>query len=353
MVASGCRMIGSVVIMPPAVFSSYVSSRRSGAASCGRISCSRRSLPSSGSSESRSAASSGSMASSTSAARSSRSLPRISTWSSSGSSSSTSASRSSCRAAATSIRRLADRWCSTFARSAGRSCSKVASRFAAPWPDSSTANPVTADHSTVSASPRRRSGPPRPLRTNTLSICQSLRAGSCTSPTSSTVTVSPDSTRVTLRSSSSPRTSVSAGRCSKRRMLSTPVVTTWPDSTPVTRVMGRKMRRRLTTSTTSPSTPGGRPPIRSSVTTSRTRPTRSPFGSKTATPDRCETKTREEPAAIPAHLPRPTGAAPVRFRLTRPLRPPRTDADSAGRGGWAVGTGRVPSSPTDRRRYLT
>ncbi len=82
--------------------------------------------------------------------------------------------------------------------------------------------------------------------------------------TSSTVTSSPEpapspsadglsacepspfgSTSRTRRSSSSPSTSVSVCRCSKRRMLTTPVVITWPDSTPVTRVIGRKIRRRL------------------------------------------------------------------------------------------------------------
>lgn len=55
---------------------------------------------------------------------------------------------------------------------------------------------------------------------------------------------------------------------------------------------------RLTTSTTIPSSRGGLPPTRSMATRSRTRPTWSPLGSKTGTPERCETKTRGAPAAI-------------------------------------------------------
>ena len=60
----------------------------------------------------------------------------------------------------------------------------------------------------------------------------------------------------TRRSSISPTTSVSFGRCSKRRMLTTPVVITWPLSMLVTRVIGRKTARRPNTSTTSPRTRG-------------------------------------------------------------------------------------------------
>ncbi len=272
------------------------------AASEGCIRLSSRSLSASGSSPSRSAASSGSIASRTSAARSSLSLPRISIWSSSGSSSSTSARRSSSRAAATSARRLADRWCRTLARSAGRNCSNVASRFSAPCPCSSTEKPVTPDHSTVSVSPLLRRNAPllRPLRTKTLSISQSRRAGNCCTDRSSTVTSSCVSVSVTRRSSSSPKTRRSVGRCSKRRTLSTPVVMTWPESMPVTRVMGRKIRRRVGSSTTSPRTRGGLRPTRSMTTRSRTRPTWSPAGSNTAMPERWETKIRGAPAAMAA-----------------------------------------------------
>lgn len=319
-VASGRSTIGSVVIRPPAVLSSYAISRRTSAASEGCISASSRSLSSSGSSPSRSAASSGSISSRTSAARSSLSLPRISIWSSSGSSSRTSARRSFVRADATSARRLGERWCRTLARSAGRSCSNVARRFSAPCPCSSSENPSTADQSTVSVSPlARRNAPPLlPLRTKTRSISQSLRAGSCWTETSRTVTSSPDSTSRTRRSSISPRTSRSVGRCSKRRTFSTPVVMTWPDSMPVTRVIGRKMRRRVESSTTSPSSRGGRRPTRSMATRSRTRPTMSPLGSKTAMPERCETKIRGAPAAMRRASFTSSCVLKVCFRLARP-----------------------------------
>lgn len=48
---------------------------------------------------------------------------------------------------------LGERWCRTLARSAGRSCSKVARRLSAPCPCSSREKPVTLDQSTVSVSP--------------------------------------------------------------------------------------------------------------------------------------------------------------------------------------------------------
>ncbi len=51
----------------------------------------------------------------------------------------------------------------------------------------------------------------------------------------------------------------------------------------VTRPMGRKMRRRSGISATSPTTRGG-PVSRIRATASRTRPTWSPLGSKTARP---------------------------------------------------------------------
>src|SRR5215218_9337878 len=112
----------------------------------------------------------------------------------------------------------------------------------------------------------------------------------------------------TLRSSSSPRTSVSPARCSKRLRLSVPDASiTAPGSTPVTRPIGTKIRRRATTSTTSPSTVGGALLTRSATTTSRTLPTRSPLGSKTVSP-----ASRETYALVPV-LTRPkatVGAVP-------------------------------------------
>jgi len=97
---------------------------------------------------------------------------------------------------------------------------------------------------------------------------------------------------VTLRSSSSARTSVSLGRCSNRRMLTSPVVITCPASSEVTRVMGTNTRRRPGTSATSPITRGRRVVELNVTTTSRTRPTGSPNGSKTRSPARRAQKTR-------------------------------------------------------------
>ena len=95
-----------------------------------------------------------------------------------------------------------------------------------------------------------------------------------------------------LRSSIWPNTRVSVGRCSKRRMFTRPVVITWPLSMWVTRVIGTKIERRPKTSTTRPSTRGGRSPGRSTATRSRILPTWSPAGSNTGSPDRRAAKTR-------------------------------------------------------------
>ena len=93
-----------------------------------------------------------------------------------------------------------------------------------------------------------------------------------------------------MRSSSSPSTSVSPARCSKRLRLSVPEASiTAPGSTAVTRPIGTKIRRRATTSTTRPSTRGAAVPTRRATTTSRTLPTRSPLGSKTVSPASRET----------------------------------------------------------------
>ena len=128
------------------------------------------------------------------------------------------------------------------------------------------------------------------LRTKILLTDQS-RVRSCWIATSCTVTCSSVSSRVTRLSSSSPSTRVSPARCSKRRMLSRPVVTTAPASMLVTRVIGQKMRRRGCTSTTRPSTRGAWLPCRRATTTSRTLPTWSPRGSNTAMPARRAMKT--------------------------------------------------------------
>ncbi len=118
------------------------------------------------------------------------------------------------------------------------------------------------------------------------------RARSGSIATSSTTATPLPSRSWTTRSSSSASTRVSAARCSNRRMLTRPVVMTWPPSMLVTRVIGRKTRRRPGTSTTRPMACGRARPGRKTTTTSRTRPTWSPCGSKTARPDMRATKTR-------------------------------------------------------------
>ena len=89
---------------------------------------------------------------------------------------------------------------------------------------------------------------------------------------------------MTVLSNSSPTTSVSVERCSKRRMLSSPVVYTCPASTLVTLVIGTKMRRRPKTSATMPSTRGWLDSDRRATTRSRTLATWSPWGSKIGSP---------------------------------------------------------------------
>src|SRR5215211_5615901 len=109
-------------------------------------------------------------------------------------------------------------------------------------------------------------------------------------PASTTWAGLPDSRMRTVRSSSSPSTSVSPARCSKRLRLSVPEASiTAPGSTAVTRPIGTKIRRRATTSTTRPSTRGLAVPTRRATTTSRTLPTRSPLGSNTVSPASRET----------------------------------------------------------------
>ena len=246
---------------------------------------------SSGSSFSRSAASSGSMASSTSAARSRSSADRIDTWASSGSSSSTSARRSSFSAPAISSRRAVPSSWMTSARSAARMSSYASSRRAAPCSTERRVRSCTASTGTVRVEPRRNRVDPRVdrRRTNSWSTSQSpVRC--CAIDTSSMVTSPEPSLSWTRRSSSSPSTTDSMARCSNRRMLTRPVLITCPASILVTRVSGRNTRRRPGTSTTRP-TARGAPLARTSTTTSRTRPTWSPIGSKTTVPARRATKT--------------------------------------------------------------
>src|SRR4051794_8067143 len=142
-------------------------------------------------------------------------------------------------------------------------------------------------------------------RTNSLEITQSpLRWSSIAT---SSMLATPDPSRnSTVRSSSSPTARVSNARCSNRRMFTRPVEMTCPESIDVTRVRGRNTRRRLPTSTTSP-TARGAPLRRTSTTTSRTRPTWSPRGSNTLVPARRATKTLVPTLLTPVSLDRSHG----------------------------------------------
>ena len=157
-----------------------------------------------------------------------------------------------------------------------------------------------SSQSTMSVWLRRRMSPPVDWerRTNSCEITQSPRLLDFSMATSSMVAVPEPSSSTTVRSNSSPTARVSAPRCSKRRRFTSPVEMIWSASMLVTRVMGTNTRFFPRTSTTSPTTRGrvfndGRLPGRSSTTTSRSRPRRSPRGSKTSRPISRATKILE------------------------------------------------------------
>src|SRR5215217_895453 len=157
----------------------------------------------------------------------------------------------------------------------------------APCPTCGSARPSTSSQDSWCSCPRR---PIRPGSWTARRDSTQSPVRVCSMPASTTCAGLPDSRMRTVRSSSSPRTSVSPARCSKRLRLSVPDAgITAPGSTPVTRPIGTKIRRRATTSTTRPSTDGGALLTRSATTTSRTLPTRSPLGSKTVSPASRET----------------------------------------------------------------
>ena len=138
-------------------------------------------------------------------------------------------------------------------------------------------SPVTAFQATICACPRRPSLPRR-SRTASLPTTQS-RARVCSTAASTTTASAPVSAIRTGASISWPTTSTSLGRWSNRRRLTEPVASvTAPGSMVVTRSIGTKIRRRVTISTTMPSTRGGFASTRRPATRSRTRPIRSPSG---------------------------------------------------------------------------
>ena len=135
----------------------------------------------------------------------------------------------------------------------------------------------------------------RRARTASLHTTQSRdRVGSIAAST--TTTSSPDSRSRTCASRSWPTSSVSLGRWANPRRLTEPVASvTALGSMLVTRSIGTKIRRRVASSTTMPSTRGGLASTRSAATRSRTLPMRSPSGPNTARPTSRATKTRSVP----------------------------------------------------------
>ena len=132
------------------------------------------------------------------------------------------------------------------------------------------------------------------------------------------------------------------GRWAKRRRLTDPVASVIaPGSTPVTRSIGTKIRRRVATSTTSPSTRGGLASTRSVATTSRTLPMRSPSGTEDGEPHQaCDEDTG---GGHPGSLERRHHRAddrPTTARDTRRWRP------SGRTGAWGCASTSSTSSPT-------
>src|SRR5215207_10852892 len=157
----------------------------------------------------------------------------------------------------------------------------------APCPVWGRARPSTSSHASWCSCPRR---PSRPGSWTARRESTQSPVRVCSMPASTTCAGRPDSAMRTVRSSSSPSTSVSPARCSNRLRLSVPDASiTAPGSMAVTRPIGTKIRRRATTSTTRPSTRGVAVPTRRAMTTSRTLPTRSPLGSNTVSPASRET----------------------------------------------------------------
>src|SRR3954469_24656326 len=157
----------------------------------------------------------------------------------------------------------------------------------APCPVCGSDSPVTSFQASWCSCPRR---PSRPGSWTAMRDSTHSPVRVCSIPASTTCAVRPDSVMRTVRSSSSPSTSVSPARCSKRLRFRVPEASiTAPGSMAVTRPIGTKIRRRATTSTTRPRTVGGAVLTRSATTASRTLPTRSPLGSKTVRPASRET----------------------------------------------------------------
>ena len=177
-------------------------------------------------------------------------------------SSRTSARRSSASSLATACMRVAGRSRRTSATSAALS-SPIWARIASePCSAVEFIRPVTSATGRV----KERCPPAERfiVRTYSVDSCH-WRGRVCEMAASTTTASSFVSRRRMCLSRSSASTRVSAGRCEKRRMLTSPVVMTWPLCMEVTRVRGRNTRRLPATSTTSPTARGS--PLRRKRTT--------------------------------------------------------------------------------------
>ncbi len=163
--------------------------------------------------------------------------------------------------------------------------SKTVSSSCAPCglPDSSASlSPLISSHRSTCTGPRRDSRPVR-SRTATFTTRQSLvRVGSMAASTSTAAL--PESSR-TRASSSCPTTRTSLARWWNCRRFTDPVASvTAFGSMALTRSMGTKIRRRVASSSTMPSTRGGWRSRRSPMTMSRALPMDSPSGPNTGRP---------------------------------------------------------------------
>ena len=112
-------------------------------------------------------------------------------------------------------------------------------------------------------------------------------------------------------------TIVSESRRSKRRVFTTPEITTWTPPMLRTRAIGMKIRCRANSSTTRPLTRGARPSARRWTTTSRTLPTWSPASSRTGRLRIREMKTEVAVVGTRPIIPAPTGFPVLRQAQAR------------------------------------
>ena len=292
-VVCGARISGSGVMSAPTVSGEKSINRRTGADSSGSMSSSSTSALSSGSSPSKSAASSGSISSSTTAARSMARASMSSACRSSGSSWRMSARRSSSSCSATVWRSAAGMARSKDAMSAGRMLSNraISSATLSDCPAPAAVIPCTWDHGTTCRLPRRPNLGFSPNTATRETIQSLVRVRSSSMSAISTGRPwrfsSSGSSTCTLEPTRSPTMVNSPVRGLNARKLTDPDTSMIScGSIDATRSIGRKIRRLLTTSTTSPNARVTWPLGRTMTTTSRTRPITSVSGPRTTIPAR-------------------------------------------------------------------